>query len=67
MSASAPLPCHHLQPAATPAGCYPLSYEGTRYERGEYCRNSDHGVSGIASDGEAITCEDNGGWRWEPA
>jgi hypothetical protein len=53
--------------AAAPAGCYPLSNEGTCYEPGEYCRNADHGVSGMAGDGEAITCEYNDGWRWEPA
>ena len=49
-----------------PASCYPLSDEETCYEPGEYCRDSDHGVSGVAGDGEAITCEDNDGWRWEP-
>jgi hypothetical protein len=53
--------------AASPAGCHPLSDEGTCYEPGEYCRDDDHGVSGVAGDGEAIICEDNDGWRWEPA
>jgi hypothetical protein len=53
--------------SATPAGCHPLSNEGTCYEPGEYCREDDHGTSGIAGDGEAIICEDNDGWRWEPA
>jgi hypothetical protein len=53
--------------AAVPAGCSPLSDEGTCYEPGEYCRDSDHGASGVAGDGEAITCEDNDGWRWEPS
>jgi hypothetical protein len=47
------------QASATPAGCHPLSDEGTCYEPGEYCREDDHG--------ESITCEDNDGWRWEPA
>jgi len=51
----------------TPAGCYPLSNEGTCYEPGEYCRESDHGVTGRAGDGETIVCTDNDGWRWEPA
>jgi hypothetical protein len=23
-------------------------------------------VTGVAGDGETITCEDNDGWRWEP-
>jgi hypothetical protein len=55
------------QAATTPAGCYPISDEGTCYEPGEYCRDDDHGTSGVAGDGKAITCEDNDGWRWEPA
>jgi hypothetical protein len=55
-------------PAATsPAGCRPLSDENTCYEPGEYCRDADHGESGIAGDGKTITCEDNDGWRWEPS
>jgi len=53
-------------PSATPTGCYPLSNEGTCYEPGEYCRNANHGASGVAGDGEAIICEDHDGWRWEP-
>ena len=54
-------------PTAAPAAhCYPLSNEGTCYEPGEYCRETDHGASGVAGDGKAITCEDNDGWRWEP-
>jgi hypothetical protein len=52
---------------ATPAGCYPLTNGGNCYEPGEYCRNSDHGAFGVAGDGERIVCEDNNGWRWEPA
>ncbi len=75
--APAPAP-HSTQPATAPssapastapkpqASCYPLSDEGTCYEPGEYCRDSDHGVVGLAGDGEQITCEDNDGWRWEP-
>jgi hypothetical protein len=58
------------QPVASPttaASCYPLSDEGTCYEPGEYCRDDDHGVSGVAGDGEKIVCADNDGWRWEPA
>jgi hypothetical protein len=55
-------------PASTaPAGCHPLTNGGNCYEPGEYCRTSDHGASGVAGDGEAIICEDNNGWRWEPA
>jgi len=52
--------------AAATAGCHPLSDEGTCYEPGEFCRTTDHGLSGVAGDGKAITCEDNDGWRWEP-
>jgi hypothetical protein len=51
---------------ATTAGCYPISDEGTCYEPGEYCRDDDHGMTGLAGDGETIQCEDNDGWRWEP-
>jgi hypothetical protein len=63
---------HHHVPSPTtappaPVGCHPLSDEGTCYEPGEFCRDSDHGVTGLAGDGETITCEDNDGWRWEPA
>jgi hypothetical protein len=69
-SAPAPPPSPSMTaPAAapsTPSGCYPLSDEGTCYEPGEYCRDSDHGASGVAGDGESIVCEDNDGWRWEP-
>ena len=53
-------------PSPTPASCHPLSDEGTCYEPGEYCRDSDHGASGVAGDGKRIVCEDNDGWRWEP-
>jgi hypothetical protein len=65
--ATSPSPPPTPPASATPAGCYPLSDEGTCYEPGEYCRDDDHGASGIAGDGEAITCEDNDGWRWEPS
>jgi hypothetical protein len=57
-------------PAATPttpSGCYPRTDGGNCYEPGEYCRDSDHGMSGVAGDGEKIICQDNDGWRWEPA
>lgn len=53
--------------SSAPASCYPLTDGGNCYEPGEYCRNADHGMSGVAGDGEAIICEDNDGWRWEPA
>ena len=60
--ASVPAP-----PASTaPAGCHPLTNGGKCYEPGEFRRASDHGASGLAGDGEAIVCENNDGWRWEP-
>lgn len=59
-----------LAPATSPppaaVSCHPLTNGGNCYEPGEYCRASDHGVTGLAGDGETITCEDNNGWRWEP-
>jgi hypothetical protein len=55
------------QPPAPVASCHPLSNSGTCYRPGEFCRNSDHGVSGVAGNGENITCRDNNGWRWEPS
>lgn len=56
-------------PATPPTSpsCTPLTNGGNCYEPGEYCRNTDHGVSGVAGDGETITCADNNGWRWEPS
>ena len=51
---------------AAPASCHPLTDGGNCYEPGEYCRDSDHGATGVTGDGETITCEDNDGWRWEP-
>jgi hypothetical protein len=62
-SAATPPPA----PAHTSASCYPLTNGGKCYEPGEFCRNSDHGASGLAGDGKQIVCRDNNGWRWEPA
>jgi hypothetical protein len=64
---SPPAPAPSPAPATSAASCYPISDEGTCYEPGEYCREDDYGTSGVAGDGEKITCEDNDGWRWEPA
>jgi hypothetical protein len=65
-AAPAPPPTTAASPPPTAASCHPLSDEGTCYEPGEFCRDSDHGMTGVAGDGEAIECEDNDGWRWEP-
>lgn len=63
---ASPTPTPVPSPTPTPAGCYPLTNSGNCYEPGEYCRADDYGTSGVAGDGEAITCEYNNGWRWEP-
>jgi phosphatidylserine/phosphatidylglycerophosphate/cardiolipin synthase-like enzyme len=60
-------------PASTPSttagssGCYPIDNEGGCYEPGEYCRDDDHGMTGRAGNGEAIICENDGGWYWKAA
>jgi hypothetical protein len=53
--------------APPPASCYPKTASGHCYEPGEFCRTTDHGSRGTAGDGKPIICEDNNGWRWEPA
>jgi len=53
-------------PPPPPASCHPLSSAGHCYEPGEFCSDADHGVTGLAGDGETIVCQDNDGWRWEP-
>jgi hypothetical protein len=55
------------QAPTSASGCHPLTNGGNCYEPGEYCRKADHGASGVAGDGRAISCEDNNGWRWEAA
>lgn len=61
-------PAMGSQPAAAtgPGGCHPLTNAGGCYEPGEFCRTTDHGVTGLAGNGETIKCEDANGWRWEP-
>jgi hypothetical protein len=59
---SAPAP----PPPPAPSGCYPKTDGGNCYEPGEFCRDDDHGATGVAGDGEKIVCKDNDGWRWEP-
>jgi hypothetical protein len=66
-AAAAPQPTAAAPPPPPAASCHPLSDEGTCYEPGEFCRDDDHGVTGVAGNGETIVCEDNDGWRWEPA
>jgi cardiolipin synthase len=55
------------QPTKPPStGCHPRASSGNCYEPGEDCSDADHGMTGIAGDGEPIVCTDNDGWRWEP-
>lgn len=71
---SAPLPTRQAAPSSPPAthaapsspaahaACHPLTNSGHCYEPGEFCRNADAGMSGIAGDGKAIVCRDH---HWE--
>jgi phosphatidylserine/phosphatidylglycerophosphate/cardiolipin synthase-like enzyme len=54
------------RPKPTPRGCHPRTDSGHCYEPGELCSAADHGLTGVAGDGESIICRDNDGWRWEP-
>ena len=61
-----PAICADRRPRRCQRGCSPIDDEGGCYEPGEYCRDDDHGMTGRAGDGQAITCEDeNGNWYWE--
>ena len=53
----------------TPTGCYPKTDSGNCYQAGEFCRDSDHGATGVAGNGDPIKCEGSGSatWHWEPA
>jgi phosphatidylserine/phosphatidylglycerophosphate/cardiolipin synthase-like enzyme len=53
-------------PKPKPAVCHPKASSGNCYEPGEYCSDAEHGMTGIAGDGESIICENDDGWRWEP-
>ena len=62
--APAPVPAPPPTTAA-PTGCFPRTSSGNCYEAGEYCPTADHGVAGVAGNGQRIQCIDNSGWRWE--
>jgi hypothetical protein len=50
----------------TGGGCHPTASTGNCYEPGEFCPHADAGMTGVAGDGKAITCEQiNGYYRWE--
>ena len=51
---------------AAARGCYPKTNGGNCYRAGEFCRKSDHGLSGVSGSGTAIRCVLSGSrWRWE--
>jgi hypothetical protein len=66
VTTTTPPPPPTTTPPPVAPSCTPLTDGGNCYEPGEYCRDDDHGVTGVAGNGETITCEDNDGWRWEP-
>jgi hypothetical protein len=54
-------------PDPSTAACYPTTSAGNCYQTGEFCPNADHGMSGIAENGDSIVCENDNGWRWVAA
>lgn len=62
-----PSPSSPTPVPSSPAACYPRAADGNCYMPGEFCPKADHGMLGIAGNGEAIVCDNNDGWRWEPA
>lgn len=54
-------------PDPSTAACYPTTAAGNCYQAGEFCSDADHGMSGIAENGDAIVCENDNGWRWVAA
>ena len=68
--APAPAPVHHhhhTAPPPAPSGCTPKTPSGNCYEPGEYCPTADAGMTGVAGDGETITCVlESGRYHWHP-
>ena len=65
--APAPAPSSAAPPPA-PAGCHPTTSSGNCYEPGEFCPEADAGMTGLAGDGERITCVlESGRYHWHPA
>jgi len=62
-----PAPKVTTPPPAPPTGCYPKTSSGNCYEPGEFCPEADAGMTGIAGDGERITCVlESGRYHWHP-
>jgi hypothetical protein len=52
--------------AGTGSGCHPTTSSGNCYEPGEFCPTADAGMTGVAGDGKAITCQlVSGRYHWE--
>ena len=65
---SAPAQPPPAQPpaAGTGGGCHPTTSTGNCYEPGEFCPTADAGMTGVAGDGKAITCQlVSGRYHWE--
>jgi hypothetical protein len=72
-SQARPGPAHAAaatSPTPTPTYCYPRSdsrYRGSCYEAGESCPDAYHDMTGVAGDGQTITCAFDGyddRWFW---
>jgi hypothetical protein len=59
-----PTPTPTASASTAPASCYPLNAKGKCFEPGQFCPKADHGLSGLAGDGEAIVCVDVNSWAW---
>jgi hypothetical protein len=54
-------------PPPAPSGCYPKTPSGNCYQPGEFCPEADAGMTGVAGDGERITCAlESGRYHWHP-
>ena len=55
-----------LPPPPGAAGCHPVTSGGNCYKAGQFCPTAYHGASGIASNGQSITCRPSGTrWKWQ--
>lgn len=65
-STSVPAPQPRASGQQPASSCHPTTPSGNCYRRGEFCSDAEHGETGVAGDGEAITCKLDGSyWRWE--
>lgn len=62
-------PAPSSPPSSPPAagGCHPKTPSGNCYEPGQFCPTADAGMSGVAGNGETITCVlESGRYHWHP-